>query len=108
MKNTLFIVLTCLSLQFMAQELPEKIINSEVSEVTVFIEGAQIVRKKSIELPQGESILKFIDLSPFVDAQSIQVKTGGQLMILGVNHQQNYIKKSEKSEELKRLETIQR
>ena len=108
MKNTLFIVLTCLSLQFMAQELPEKIITSEVSEVTVFIEGAQIVRKKSIELPQGESILKFIDLSPFVDAQSIQVKTGGQLMILGVNHQQNYIKKSEKSEELKRLETLQR
>ncbi len=92
----------------MAQELPEKIITSEVSEVTVFIEGAQIVRKKSIELPQGESILKFIDLSPFVDAQSIQVKTGGQLMILGVNHQQNYIKKSEKSEELKRLETLQR
>jgi hypothetical protein len=108
MKNTLFIVLTCLSLQFMAQELPEKIINSEVSEVTVFVEGAQIVRKKSIELPQGESILKFIDLSPFVDSQSIQVKTGGQLMILGVNHQQNYIKKSEKSEELKRLETLQR
>lgn len=108
MKKIVSVVFIWFSCQLFAQETIEKIISSEVSEVTVFLDGAQVVRKKSIDLPQGESILKFVDLSPFVDAQSIQVKTGGKLMILGVNHQQNYIKKSEKSEELKRLETLQR
>jgi len=108
MKKVICVVFIWFSYQLFAQEPIEKIINSDVSEVTVYLDGAQVVRKKSIELPQGESILKFVDLSPFIDAQSIQVKTGGQLMILGVNHQQDFMSKSEKSDELKKLEKLQK
>ena len=87
-----------------AQIINEKKITSEVSEVTVFIKDAQITRKKTIDLQQGITVLKFINLSPFIDAKSIQVKANGNLTVLSVNHQQNYIDKLDKQQEVLDLE----
>jgi len=98
----LFAILT-LSPVF-SQEIPEITVTSKVDEVTVFLKGAQIARKKSVEVPQGKHVLKFMNLSPFIDAKSIQVKADGQITVLAVNHQQNFLDKSEKSEELRSLE----
>lgn len=81
----------------------EKEIKTKVDDVTVFIEGAQIVRKKSVELPKGETILKFIDLSPFIDGKSVQVKAKGNATVLSVNHQFNFVDKLGKPDELKAL-----
>lgn len=86
------------------QEFTEKEIKSEVNEVTVFIEGAQITRKKKVELAQGKTILKFVNLSPFIDSKSVQVKAEGEVTVLSVNNQLNYIDKMQKSEELQGLE----
>ncbi len=87
-----------------SQEIKVQEIKSEVSEVTVFIEGAQIIRKKNVDLTQGKSILKFVNLSPFIDSKSVQVKVEGEVTVLSVNHQQNYLDKIEKPKELKDLE----
>ena len=87
-----------------SQEIPEKTVTSNIEEVTVFLKGAQIVREKSVQVDKGKHVLKFVNLSPFIDAKSIQVKADGQITVLGVNHQQNFLEKSEKSEELKSLE----
>lgn len=90
-----------------SQEIKEKEIISKVNEVTVFLDGAQIVRKKTIDLPEGKTILKFTKLSPYVDAKSIQVKATGPLTVLSVNHQQNYLHKAKKPDEQLRLEKLQ-
>lgn len=87
-----------------SQEINVAEVKTEVNEVTVFIEGAQVVRKKSVVLVHGQSILKFINLSPFIDPKSVQVKVEGELTVLSVNQQQNYLDKSEKSKELQDLE----
>ncbi|WMI66006.1 mucoidy inhibitor MuiA family protein [Aestuariibaculum sp. YM273] len=79
-------------------------VTTEVSEVTVFIEGAQITRKKELTLKSGVSLLKFNNLSPFIQNKSIQVKALGNVTVLGVNHQQNFVDKLEKSKELNDLE----
>lgn len=55
-------------------------------------------------MTKGNSIIKFINLSPFIDAKSIQVKAEGTLTVLAVNHQQNYLNKMEKSAELTELQ----
>jgi hypothetical protein len=55
-------------------------------------------------LIKGKSIIKFVNLSPFIDAKSVQVKAEGELSVLSVNHQQNYLDKLEKSTELTDLE----
>ncbi|MCX6236501.1 MAG: mucoidy inhibitor MuiA family protein [Bacteroidia bacterium] len=87
-----------------SQEIKVVEIKTDVNEVTVFISGAQVIRKKSVDITQGKSILKFVNLSPFIDPKSVQVKVEGELTVLSVNHQQNYLDKMEKPKELQDLE----
>ena len=87
-----------------SQEIKVVEVKTDVNEVTVFIDGAQVVRKRSVDLTQGKSILKFVNLSPFIDPKSVQVKVEGELTVLSVNHQQNYLDKMEKPKELQDLE----
>ena len=102
----LAIALLC-SLPFytFAQEFAEKEVKTDVNEVTVFIEGAQVTRKKAVDLPQGKTIIKFVNLSPFIDAKSVQVKANGEITVLSVNHQQNFINKLDRPKELVDFET---
>lgn len=86
------------------QEIPEKEIKTEVNEVTVFLDGAQITRKQSVNVKKGESYLKFSNLSPFIDSRSVQVKALGDITVLSVNHQQNFREKLEKPQKLLSLE----
>jgi hypothetical protein len=106
MMKTIGILLLCLifSNQLFSQEGNITEIKTEVNEVTVFIEGAQVIRKKSVELAPGKQTLKFVNLSPFIDPKSIQVKVDGELTVLSVNHQQNYLDKTVKTNEIMALE----
>jgi len=88
-----------------AQEPKEKEVKTVVNDVTVFIEGAQITRKKAVDLSTGTTILKFVDLSPFIKPKSLQVKADGNVTVISVNQQQNYLDKLEKSPELVSLES---
>jgi hypothetical protein len=88
-----------------AQEIREIEVKTTVKDVTVFIEGAQITRKKAVDVPAGTSLLRFTDLSPFINGKSIQLKADGNVIVLSVNPQQNYMEKLEKSAELLNLET---
>jgi len=105
MKVLLSILLSLTISYVMAQNLTDKEIKSEVNEVTVFINKAQVTRQKTIELSQGKTQLKFVNLSPFIDAKSVRVKANGALTVLSVNHQQNYLSKTDKSKELTELES---
>jgi len=100
MKNLLLIISMLTTNIIFAQDFVEKEVKTEVNEVTVFIEGAQVTRKKAVELPQGKTVVKFVNLSPFIDAKSVQVKANGELTVLSVNHQQNFINKLDKPKEL--------
>lgn len=111
MKAINILLLSLIFSNVFSQEILEKEVQTEVNGVTVFLDGAQIVRQKVVDLPKGKSVIKFINLSPFIDAKSVQVKAEGEVTVLSVNHQQNYLDKMEKSAELtaleKRLETIE-
>lgn len=104
MKKIIILTFCLIFSETYSQEITEKKIETKVNEVTVFIKDAQITRKKTIDLKQGTTLLKFINLSPFIDAKSIQVKANGKVTVLSVNHQQNYIDKLDKQKELLDLE----
>ncbi|WP_196886804.1 mucoidy inhibitor MuiA family protein [Aureivirga sp. CE67] len=105
MKKILFLLLLlCIQITF-AQKETEKKIDSKVDEVTVFLDGAQISRFKTISLPKGETILKFHQLSPYIDGKSVQVKGDFDGMILSVNHQNDHLNKLKKDEEIISLES---
>ncbi|SFS48485.1 mucoidy inhibitor MuiA family protein [Lutibacter maritimus] len=105
MKKLLILIICLIFSNIYSQEINEKKVITVVNEVTVFIKDAQITRKKTVDLSQGITTLKFINLSPFIDAKSIQVKANENVTVLSVNHQQNYIDKLEKQQELLDLES---
>jgi hypothetical protein len=103
-KNILWVTITLFVSNAFAQEFKETEVKTTVKDVTVFIEGAQITRKKAVDLASGTTILKFTDLSPFIKSKSLQVKADGNVTVISVNQQQNYLDKLEKSRELVDLE----
>jgi len=99
----LFFVLIVLMCTPVFSQTKDVLLSTEVSDVTVFINGAQVTRKKSIELQPGTQLIKFTGLSPYIDAKSIQLKTNEKVIVLSVNHQFNFTDSVSKSKELNAL-----
>lgn len=73
----------------------EKEIKAGINHVTVFPDRAQVNHEATINLSPGKTVLKLQALSPFIDAQSVQVKGYGEFTILSVNQQNNYLENLE-------------
>ncbi len=59
---------------------------ASIQRVTVFANGAQVVRTKSVQLTAGEQVITFTGMSPYMDRKSMQLKARGKLTVLGVSH----------------------
>jgi uncharacterized protein (TIGR02231 family) len=81
----------------------EKEIKAAISHVTVYPDRAQLSHEASFDLVPGKTILKLTGLSPYIDAQSIQVKGIGEFTILSVNLQNNYLQNLEDLPEVKNI-----
>ena len=81
-----------------------KEVKTEASEVTIYLEGAQVMRKASVNLPQGRSKLKFVNLSPYMDDKSLQVDLKGEVTVLSVNYQTSTAQALKKLSESKEKE----
>lgn len=79
-------------------------VETQPESVIVFIDGAQVIRTQTLNLPQGNTTLRFINLSPYMDAKSMQLKGNGNFTILSVNHQYTYPDSVLQSQELSKLE----
>ena len=77
---------------------------SEIKEVIVFRDGAQVERESSMNLPFGISTIVLTELPRNINKQSIQLSGFGDFTILSVNYQLNYLKSKEKSKEVELLE----
>jgi len=81
----------------------EKEIKTVIKHITVYPDRAQLNHETPVEIPAGITILRFTELSPYIDAKSIQVKGLGDFTILSVNHQNNYLQNLEDSPEFKNI-----
>lgn len=87
-----------------AQNAREITLKSPVSEVTVYLKGAQLSRTATTNVPAGKSVIKFTDLSPYIDAKSIQLKIkNSNVTVFSVNHQYNHLDSLEMSKEAESL-----
>lgn len=90
MKKTLIGTwLTVLLMTAYAQ--PEKQIDSNITDVTVFLAKAQVTRLAQTSLQPGKTHLVFTGLTSLLDPASIQVAGKGNFVILGINHRQNFL-----------------
>jgi uncharacterized protein (TIGR02231 family) len=97
------IFLLAFSLSLAAQN--EKEIKAELKHVTVYPDRAQLNHESSFDLASGKTVLKLKGLSPYIDAQSIQVKGIGEFTILSVNLQNNFLQNLEDTPEVKNIKS---
>jgi hypothetical protein len=95
-----------LALCFKLSAQTKKNVDSKIEKVTVFLEGAQVQRSAKTSLSAGKSELIFINISPSIEKQSIQVKADDNVTVLSVIHQQNFLKEQQKQDEIKDIETL--
>ncbi|NLI24078.1 MAG: DUF4139 domain-containing protein [Bacteroidales bacterium] len=76
---------------------------SNLTDVTVFLNGALVSREGSVSLEPGTRELLFSGLPAEINAQSVQVQGTGNITILSVNYQINYLKSPEENQQIKVL-----
>lgn len=102
-KLTLALLFSCISIICLAQEIVENDFESEIQEVTVFLNGAQVFETSHGQIPAGESYILIKGLSPYLDEKSIQVKGMGEFTIQAVNKRLDYLSMQKAGEKIQAL-----
>ncbi|MEO8150309.1 MAG: DUF4139 domain-containing protein [Bacteroidia bacterium] len=102
-KLFLYIVITTISLRSFSQS--EKLIKqTTIKEVKIYLNGAIVTRTAQTNVDAGITKLVIDNLSPYINAQSINVTGTGDVTIVAVLHQLNYLNNSEPTPEAKKLQ----
>lgn len=80
--KTCFIALVALIIALPVKAIDEKNVPSTISKVTVYMQGAQIYQDASYSIIKGVTHIIIDGVSPLIDAQSLQVKASGPVIIL--------------------------
>lgn len=70
---------------------PDSHVNSKITDVTVFLNKAQVTRVAKTKIDAGKTNVIIKGLSSQLDPQSVQVSGKGGIVILGTTHQQNFL-----------------
>jgi len=69
----------------------QSILSSNITNVTVFLEGAQVQRKLETRTIAGDQQFRIKGLATNIDPNSIQLRAPEGITIMGVTHEINYI-----------------
>jgi TonB-dependent SusC/RagA subfamily outer membrane receptor len=83
----------------------EKEITSTIKNITIYTQGAQIENEAIVQLQQGQMVLKFIGLSPYLKKESIRIEGDGLFAIQNVQHQNDFVNELEKNNETSAIRT---
>ncbi len=103
MKRIVVIIILFFPLCALMNAQTEKELKSPISQITVYPDRAQLTHESSVDLAPGKTTVRLTGLSPYIDAQSIQVKGAGEFTILSVNQQNNYLQNLEDTPEVKKI-----
>jgi len=103
MKKYLLVVLLVTALSSPVLDGQEKYIQSPVTHVTVFRQGAQLSGDAVISVQPGTWDFVAGGLSPYIDPNSIQVRGEGDFMITGVAYRTNYLENPAESDAISTL-----
>lgn len=70
-----------------------KSVTAPITDVTIFLSGAQVTHKGDVSLKKGENTLVLSGLTAGMDVNSIQILGNKDYTILSVKHQMNYTSK---------------
>jgi uncharacterized protein (TIGR02231 family) len=102
----IFLLLNCFILQIVAKANNDDstIVSSSLKTVVVYKSGAEMTHTSTAFLKQGNNELIIDDISNQIDINSVQIKTGSAVTIMGIEFADNYLRNPEKSPRIKFLE----
>ncbi len=103
MKKTIFIMFLLIIIKYANATDNEKTVKSDIKDVTVFLNGAQITRTGNTYLNEGTTYVLFQNLSPYINPTTVQVKGEGSFTILSVRYQLNYLNNIAINKEVKQI-----
>ncbi|WP_218127095.1 DUF4139 domain-containing protein [Catalinimonas alkaloidigena] len=106
MRNLLFLFLLTMTLSSL-QAQSTTAVDAQVKAVTVYLNRAQLTNTVRASVQSGANEIAIGNISPSIDAQSIQVaSTGGSGVVMAaVRFEENYLREDEKPRALTELET---
>lgn len=90
MKNLMLAALLSLGV-ICAEAQNDKSVESKITNVTVFLNKAQVTREVQTRIEAGKTNLIVAGLTSQLDPESIQVAGKGSFIILGISHRQNFL-----------------
>lgn len=88
-KSLIWSLLIVLSITSYSQT--DKPVDSRITNVTVFLNRAQVTREVKTRIEAGKTNIILNGLTSQLDQQSIQASGKGNFVILGISHNQNYL-----------------
>lgn len=76
---------------FASLVLPISAVNTEISKVIVYRQGAKITQTASVTVPQGNSEIILDNLTESIDPNSLQVSTRGNAILLSASVRTNFM-----------------
>lgn len=101
-KLLLFLIFIISNLSVQAQN-EEIEISTKIEQVTIHLKGAEIIREKTLPIPQGRSTLIFNNLSPKLNPKSILITASNGVQILSVTSKINFLKEGISSSKIDNL-----
>lgn len=104
MKKNILVVSFMFSITFAFAQSEKTISKNTIKGVTVFLNGAVVNRSASETIEAGITRLTIDNLSPYINPNSINVTGTGDVTLLSVQHQQNYLQQGKPTAEVKMLQ----
>lgn len=99
-----FFILVMMVAFFQTSGQSDKRVDAKIEAVTVFLNKAQVTRKLKTRIEPGKTNLIISGLTSHLDQQSVQVSGKGSFVIVGINHNQNYLDEFNLPPALKKLQ----
>ena len=99
------IILLCLitNLTF-GQTVKEQLAESKIEKVTVFLSGASVMRSARVAVASGKTEIRFNRITPYLDVNSVQVKSEGDVAIQSVTIEKDFLGAKPSIAEITKLE----
>jgi uncharacterized protein DUF4139/uncharacterized protein DUF4140/TonB-dependent receptor-like protein len=106
MKPNLFLLLACFTLHTTAKANTDDstIVSSYLKNVVVYKAGAEMTHTATAFLKQGNNELVIDNISNQLDINSVQIKTGSAVTVMGIEFSDNYLKNPGQSPQIKFLQ----
>jgi hypothetical protein len=90
MKKIMILLAATLVQSLSAQTQPEKIVKSTVKKATIFQQGVVLTSSESVSINAGTTNIIFENVSPQLQANSLQASGKNELIIMDVQYRLKY------------------